>query len=49
MQDALVLYAKIQLKLGRNIPDMSGLIEFLLDVLSKEFDHAIITGNTITR
>ncbi|CAN6483726.1 unnamed protein product [Victoria cruziana] len=49
LKDALVLYAKIQLKLGRNISDMSGLIEFLLDVLSKEFDHAIITGNTITR
>ncbi|XP_031496138.1 serine/threonine-protein kinase ATM isoform X2 [Nymphaea colorata] len=49
LKDALVLYAKIQLKLARSISDMSGLIEFLLDVLSKEFDQAIITGSTIIR
>ncbi|KAF3783679.1 Serine/threonine-protein kinase [Nymphaea thermarum] len=49
LKDGLVLHAKIQLKLARSISDMSGLIEFLLDVLSKEFDQALITGSTIIR
>ena len=44
-QDALVLYAKLQLKLVRGATDASVLLEQLMDIVGKELDQ-ISTSTT---
>ncbi|KAF5817319.1 putative non-specific serine/threonine protein kinase [Helianthus annuus] len=39
LKDALVLYARLQLKLARGATDGSALLEQLLDIIGKELDH----------
>ncbi|KAH7658743.1 Non-specific serine/threonine protein kinase protein [Dioscorea alata] len=40
LKNSFILYARIQLKLGRSILDETELIGQLLDVISKELDHS---------
>lgn len=45
LKDALVLYARLQLKLARGTTDGSVLLEQLLDIIGKELDQ-ISTSTT---
>lgn len=47
MQNALVLYARIQLKLCRSSADGNTLVEQLFDVIGKELDQGNVAGTGI--
>lgn len=46
-QDALILYATLQLKLIRTAADGGHLIEQLLDIVCKELDQSSIASSTV--
>ena len=48
LQDALILYAKLQLNLTRGATDGSALVEQLLDVVGKELDQNNISSTNVT-
>ena len=46
-QDALILYARLQLNLTRGATDGSILVEQLLDIVCKELDQSISSGGSL--
>lgn len=49
LQNALVLYARIQLKLCRSSADGSPLVEQLFDVVGKELDQGNVVNTGMPR
>ncbi|XP_058091812.1 serine/threonine-protein kinase ATM isoform X2 [Magnolia sinica] len=47
LKNALIVYARIQLKLNRSVADGSRLIELILDVVSKDLDQSNVVGTGI--
>lgn len=47
LQDALILYAKLQLNLTRGGADGSSLVEQLLDVVCKDLDQSNISSTGV--
>ncbi|KAL5723782.1 non-specific serine/threonine protein kinase [Ranunculus cassubicifolius] len=45
MKDAVIMYARLQLKLIRDAADGGNLIEQILDVVSKDLDQSVATTN----
>ncbi|KAF8399699.1 hypothetical protein HHK36_015569 [Tetracentron sinense] len=45
--DALILYARLQLKVTRSAADGSNLVEQLMDVVGKELDQSIISSTSM--
>lgn len=49
MQDALILYARLQLNLTRDVSEASSLVEQLLDLVCKELDQSSLPGAGVPR